>query len=154
MLCHRFQSLDRRKRMQDARLRAQSTGALNFGYLSEEGILRGGVGLFNYSTSSRDRDSRYGMARESQQSIGQFSDHVDKYRDVALWRNNINNNSNSHNNQRQSLQWYTPLTHNQKVVTSDQVFLSCRSNNNCNSSNSSNSSNGSNSSNNNNSHYN
>jgi len=81
---HHFQSLDRRKRLQDARLRAHSTGALNFGYLSEEGILRGGVGLFNYSTSSRDRDLRYGMARESQQSIGQFSDHVDKYRDVAL----------------------------------------------------------------------
>ena len=76
-----FQSLDRRKRLQEARVRAHSTGALNFGYLADEGILRGGVGLFNYS-SSRDRD-RF-LARESQQSIGQYSDHIDKYRDVAL----------------------------------------------------------------------
>ena len=80
----RFQSLDRRKRVQDGRHRANSTGALNFGYLAEEGIVRGSVGLFNYS-SNRDRfaSSRF-AARESQQSIGQFSDHVDKYRDVAL----------------------------------------------------------------------
>ena len=83
----RFQSLDRRKRVQDGRHRANSTGALNFGYLAEEGIVRGSVGLFNYS-SNRDRfaSSRF-AARESQQSIGQFSDHVDKYRDVALWTN-------------------------------------------------------------------
>lgn len=62
------QSLDRRKM-------AQSTGALHhFGYHSEDGILRGSVAPFmHFSTTS-----------DSKQSIGQFSDHIDKYRDVAL----------------------------------------------------------------------
>jgi len=73
-----LQSLDRRKRQFDSRQRAQSTGALNFGYLSEDGILRGSVGYFNYSS---DRNN---FSANSHQSIGQFSDHVDKYRDVAL----------------------------------------------------------------------
>ena len=63
-----LQSLDRRKM-------AQSTGALHhFGYHSEDGILRGSVAPFmHFSTTS-----------DSKQSIGQFSDHIDKYRDVAL----------------------------------------------------------------------
>ena len=54
---------------------AQSTGALHhFGYHSEDGILRGSVAPFmHFSTTS-----------DSKQSIGQFSDHIDKYRDVAL----------------------------------------------------------------------
>ena len=66
-----FQSLDRRKYFAD---RAHSTGALNFGYISDDGILRGSVEPFVHFTS----------ASESKQSLGQFSDHIDKYRDVAL----------------------------------------------------------------------
>ena len=41
-----FQSLDRRKYAAGAFDRAQSMGALNFGYISEDGILRGSVAPF------------------------------------------------------------------------------------------------------------
>ena len=68
-----FQSLDRRKFGYFER--AHSIGALNFGYMAEDGILRGSVDPFVHFTS----------ATESKQSLGQFSDHIDKYRDVALW---------------------------------------------------------------------
>ena len=43
--------------------------------MAEDGILRGSVDPFVHFTS----------ATESKQSLGQFSDHIDKYRDVALW---------------------------------------------------------------------
>jgi len=65
-------SLDRRKFGYFER--AHSIGALNFGYMAEDGILRGSVDPFVHFTS----------ATESKQSLGQFSDHIDKYRDVAL----------------------------------------------------------------------
>ena len=55
--------------------RAASTSALHFGYNSEDGILRGSVAPFMHFSATSD----------SKQSIGQFSDHIDKYRDVALW---------------------------------------------------------------------
>lgn len=65
-----FQSLDRRKFD-----RHHSVGALNFGYISDDGILRGSVGPFMHFAST---------SGDSKHSLGQFSDHIDKYRDVAL----------------------------------------------------------------------
>ena len=49
-------------------------GALNFGYVSDDGILRGSVTPFMHFTNNN----------ESKQSLGQYSDHIDEYRDVAL----------------------------------------------------------------------
>jgi len=72
------QSLDRRKYAAGAFDRAQSMGALNFGYISEDGILRGSVAPFMHFAGNS-------QPSESKQSLGQFSDHIDKYRDVALW---------------------------------------------------------------------
>jgi len=72
------QSLDRRKYAAGAFDRAQSLGALNFGYISDDGILRGSVAPFMHFASTAT------PASESKQSLGQFSDHIDKYRDVAL----------------------------------------------------------------------
>ena len=54
--------------------RAHSMGALNFGYVSDDGILRGSVTPFMHFTNNN----------ESKQSLGQYSDHIDEYRDVAL----------------------------------------------------------------------
>ena len=50
-------------------------GALNFGYVSDDGILRGSVTPFMH----------FAHNNESKQSLGQYSDHIDEYRDVALW---------------------------------------------------------------------
>ena len=49
-------------------------GALNFGYVSDDGILRGSVTPFMH----------FAHNNESKQSLGQYSDHIDEYRDVAL----------------------------------------------------------------------
>lgn len=71
------QSLDRRKYLLEQyqlQQRAQSVSALNFGYVSDDGILRSSAGPFMH----------FAAGGESKQSLGQFSDHVDKYRDVAL----------------------------------------------------------------------
>ena len=51
-------------------------GALNFGYVSDDGILRGSVTPFMHFQNNNN---------ESKQSLGQYSDHIDGYRDVALW---------------------------------------------------------------------
>ena len=51
--------------------------ALNFGYNTDDGILRGSVAPFMHFAGNAP-------ASESKQSLGQFSDHIDKYRDVAL----------------------------------------------------------------------
>ena len=72
-----FQSLDRRKYAAGAFDRAHSVGALNFGYNTDDGILRGSVAPFMHFAGNAP-------ASESKQSLGQFSDHIDKYRDVAL----------------------------------------------------------------------
>ena len=69
--------MDRRKYAAGAFDRAQSLGALNFGYISDDGILRGSVAPFMHFAAATP-------ASESKQSLGQFSDHIDKYRDVAL----------------------------------------------------------------------
>ena len=55
--------------------RSHSMGALNFGYVSDDGILRGSVTPFMH----------FAHNNESKQSLGQYSDHIDEYRDVALW---------------------------------------------------------------------
>ena len=54
--------------------RSHSMGALNFGYVSDDGILRGSVTPFMH----------FAHNNESKQSLGQYSDHIDEYRDVAL----------------------------------------------------------------------
>jgi len=74
---HNTQSLDRRKYAAGAFDRAHSVGALNFGYNTDDGILRGSVAPFMHFAGNAP-------ASESKQSLGQFSDHIDKYRDVAL----------------------------------------------------------------------
>ena len=51
-------------------------GALNFGYVSDDGILRGSVTPFMHFSNNNN---------DSKQSLGQYSDHIDGYRDVALW---------------------------------------------------------------------
>ena len=56
--------------------RAHSMGALNFGYVSDDGILRGSVTPFMHFSNNNNV--------ESKQSLGQYSDHIDGYRDVAL----------------------------------------------------------------------
>lgn len=55
--------------------RAHSMGALNFGYVSDDGILRGSVTPFMHFSNNNN---------DSKQSLGQYSDHIDGYRDVAL----------------------------------------------------------------------
>ena len=73
-----FQSLDRRK----SHIKAQSLGELNFGYSWDDAIVRGSVGPFMHYSNY---DKRLVQASgESRQSLAQLSDHIDKYRDVAL----------------------------------------------------------------------
>jgi len=73
------QSLDRRK-MRNGGLghRAQSMGALNMGYMSEEEFRRTAVG----SVSGQLRP--YHLQNGSKQSLGQQSDSPERYRDIAL----------------------------------------------------------------------
>jgi hypothetical protein len=52
-------------------------GALNFGYIPDDGIIRGNVAPYMHFSNGPS-------GVESKQSLGQFSDHIDKYRDVAL----------------------------------------------------------------------
>ena len=56
-------------------------GALNFGYVPEDGIIRGSVTQpFTHFTNG----TIVTVGGDSKQSLGQFSDHIDQYRDVAL----------------------------------------------------------------------
>lgn len=65
--------MDRRKGL-SSNQRAMSMTALNFGHVAnEETILRGQIGPLHF----------FGQG-DSKLSLGQWSDHVDKYRDVAL----------------------------------------------------------------------
>ena len=69
------------------RARSISGGINLFGWsATDDGIVRGGVGpLMHYSNYGGNGRVVVGMAGESKQSLGtQFSDHIDKYRDVAL----------------------------------------------------------------------
>ena len=69
------------------RARSISGGINLFGWsTADDGIVRGGVGpLLHYSHYGGNGRTTVGMPGESKQSLGtQFSDHIDKYRDVAL----------------------------------------------------------------------
>lgn len=76
-----LQSLNRQKLSNQ--FRAQSLGALNFGHLNEEAILHGSVGPY-FHFRPEDRRPR-DFPQGSRISLGQYSDHIDRYRDVALW---------------------------------------------------------------------
>ena len=69
------------------RARSISGGINLFGWsATDDGIVRGGVGpLMHYSNYGGNGRGIVGITGESKQSLGtQFSDHIDKYRDVAL----------------------------------------------------------------------
>ena len=72
-----FQSLDRRKYAAGAFDRAHSVGALNFGYNTDDGILRGSVAPFMHFAGNPP-------GSESKQSLGKFSDQIDKDRNLGL----------------------------------------------------------------------
>jgi len=73
---------------QQQRARSFSGGINLFGWsATDDGIVRGGVGPFMHYSNYGGNNGRaiIGMTGESKQSLGtQFSDHIDKYRDVAL----------------------------------------------------------------------
>ncbi|TRY73361.1 hypothetical protein TCAL_06017 [Tigriopus californicus] len=76
-----YNSLNRQKL--SSQFRAQSLGALNFGHLNEEALLHGSVGPY-FHFRPEDRRPRDFPQGGSRISLGQYSDHIDRYRDVAL----------------------------------------------------------------------